>query len=67
MSDAIITIRGTALTDGQAAALRVAVTSFHSEMADPDALGDDEPGRLLAKAYRECLTEVLNLLLKEPG
>lgn len=56
-----ITINGHPINSAQAMAVRVAVSSFHTEMGAPDALGDDEHGRLMAAAYRARLTEVLRL------
>ena len=58
-----ITINGQALTTGQALAVRVAITSFHAEMSEPSALGDDEHGRFMVEHYRDRLSEVLRIAL----
>jgi hypothetical protein len=58
-----ITINGVRLSVGQAMALRVAATSYHVEMSQPNALGDDEVGVGIAKGYRERLSEVLDLMI----
>lgn len=44
-------------------ALRVAASNFMIEMNQPDALGDDEAGRGIAKGYRERMTEVCALMI----
>lgn len=61
MSEPCIAINGKVLTVGQAAAVRVAVTAFHTEMHDP-AAGVDL-GRELAEAYKVRLTEVLKIMM----
>ena len=61
-----ITINGTNLTPGQAMAVRVAITSYHSKMADPNALFDDDHGHTMTKLYRQRLGEVLKLIIP-PG
>jgi hypothetical protein len=58
-----ITINGRELTTGQALAVRVAITSFHAEMSESNALGDDEHGRFMTEHYRDRLSEVLRLVL----
>lgn len=63
MTEPVIIINGQPLTSAQAMALRVAAASFHQEMGDTNALGDDEAGRQLVKAYRERLYEVLKIML----
>lgn len=64
MSEADIIINETPLSVGQAMSLRVAATNFFEQMADPDALGDDEHGRRMTELYRLRLGEVLKLLLR---
>lgn len=58
-----ITINGTALTNAQAMAVRVAITSFHAETSHPHALGTDEHGLRMCTAYHLRLDEVLRLIL----
>ena len=59
-------INGMELTDAQAMAVRVAVTSFYQEMGEKNALGDDEVGRKLASGYRDRLMEGLKLMAETP-
>jgi hypothetical protein len=59
----VITVNGQPLTIGQAMAVRVAVTDFHGQMQDPDALGTDEHGWRMVEAYKTRLDEVLKLML----
>ncbi|MFQ6550473.1 hypothetical protein AADZ90_021225 [Aestuariibius sp. 2305UL40-4] len=61
MAEPNISINGTRLTEGQAMAVRVAIASYLSEMQNPDALGDDRHGRNMAAAYKDRLSEVVNL------
>lgn len=66
MSEPSIIINGQKLTPAQAMAVRVAITSYHAEMHQPDALGDDEHGQAMAKAYAARLGEVLMIALNLP-
>ena len=66
MNEPQIYLNGFEVTDAQSMAVRVAITSFHQEMGDADALGDDSHGRQMVKAYRERLGEVLKLMLDPP-
>lgn len=61
MTEPHIIINGIELTEAQAMAVRVAVSSFYTEMGAPDALGEDEHGRAMAAAYRLRLAEVYRL------
>lgn len=65
MTEPLITISGRQLTEAQAMAVRVAITAYHQEMADPVALGDDEDGRRMTEAYRDRLTEVLQIIVSK--
>ena len=58
-----VSINGTPLDQRDAECLRAAVTSFHSEMSEDDALGNDAHGRAMAKAYRESMERILSLML----
>lgn len=62
MSEANITVNGTPLNSAQSMAVRIALTAFHSDMTQPDALGSDEHGKKMANLYRERLAEVLKLI-----
>lgn len=64
MTEPHITINGQSLSEGQAMAVRVAISDFISDMAQPEALGGDEHGIAMAKAYQERLSEVLRLMLQ---
>jgi hypothetical protein len=59
----VVTVNGHALTDGESECLRAAVTAFHSEMSDDNALGGDEHGRLMTRAYRLSMERILALML----
>ncbi len=61
--EAPISINGKELTVQQSMAVRVACTSFLTDMANDTALGDDTHGRLMVKAYRNRLTEVVTMLI----
>lgn len=63
MTEPRITISGTELTEGQAMAVRVAINNFVTDLAQPEALGDDGFGRDLARAYTLRLQEVLRLMV----
>lgn len=63
-TEADITINGAALSFGQSMALRVAVSNFLMSLSEPDALGDDEPGRNIAAGYKARMTEVSALIHK---
>jgi hypothetical protein len=63
MEEASITINDRQLSTAQAMAVRVAVSDFYAEMQDPDALGDDEHGRAMTKAYRERIAEVIEFMV----
>ena len=69
MDEPIIVVNGVTLTREQAMAVRVAVSTMLSEMYGPDALGDDDVGRDIAKGYKNSLTEVERLMLSgiSPG
>ena len=47
----LITIESTHLTTAQAMTVRVAIEDFAMSLSDEDALGDDEHGREMRKAY----------------
>lgn len=57
-----VSINGEYITHGEVEALRVAVTSFLSEMSDPMVLGDDEHGRFMTKHYRQSMERILKLM-----
>lgn len=63
MDEPLIIVNETPLTRSQAMAVRVALTSYHDEMGNPDFLGSDELGRQMTTAYRERLSEVFRLML----
>ena len=56
-----ITINGMRLTNAQAMAVRVAVSSFDADC------GDDDHGRAMTKAYTERLNEVFRIMLGKPA
>ena len=62
MTEADVTINGKSLSFGQVMTLRVAIGSFLIGLQEPDALGDDESGRAMTKAYKARLAEIMNML-----
>ena len=63
IKEAAITINGTELTFGQAMTLRVAITSFLTDM-QTNGLGDDAMGKSIAKGYAERSKEIIEIILK---
>jgi hypothetical protein len=61
--EADIIINGVRLSPAQSMAVRVAITAYHSDMCNPDALGDDEHGRAMTRAYHDRLLEVLRIII----
>lgn len=64
MSEPTIIVNGVQLTESQACAVRVAITSFHKEVLDPNHLGEDRLGRAITNAYKFRTEEVLKLMIK---
>jgi hypothetical protein len=60
---ASVIVNGQVLTDAESECLRAAVTAFHSEMSEDDALGTDEHGRRMTLAYRGAMERILALIL----
>lgn len=60
MTEPCIQVNGRVLSDAQAMAVRVAVTNFHTETAEPETKADLGP---IADAYHARLDEVLALML----
>ena len=58
-----ININGTVLSQGQAMAVRVAVTNFLFDMQSVGVLGDDETGEAIRLGYHARLSEVTNLMI----
>lgn len=61
--EANVVINGQQLTSAQSMTLRVAVQGMLSRMNEPDALGTDEHGVFMRKAYRARLGELQELLV----
>jgi hypothetical protein len=57
-----VIINNVPLSVGQVMTIRVALTDFVLRMEN-DALGDDEHGKRMTKAYRERAVEVLKLMI----
>lgn len=57
-----MTINGHRLSPGEVMTLRSALEGFATELADPDALGDDEHGRAMTAAYRRHLGTIRELV-----
>lgn len=62
--EAEVVIDGQKLTPAQSMALRVACTSYMSQMNEPAALGDDEHGRSMAKHYHRAMGEIVTMLIR---
>lgn len=66
-AEATVTINGVTLSNGQAMAVRVAISQFFSEMsADPMACGEDDHGIAMTRLYKENCGAVLALMAKVP-
>lgn len=62
MPEPFIQIGSHVLSDGQAMAVRVAISNFHMEVSDPEFAADLGP---ISAAYRERLSEVLKAIIDE--
>jgi len=62
--EADIVINGVKLTFAQSMTLRVAMSSFRSEMSEEDALGNDEHGKFMAEAYAKRSDEIIELIFR---
>lgn len=62
MDEAIIVINGVSLNIGQSMTLRVAVTSFLTNMQN-EGLGEDPAGKSMAEAYIARASEIEELLV----
>ena len=58
-----IIINGVTLTNAQALTVRVAVSSFHTDMKE-NGLGNDETGKAIANLYIKRAHEVEQLLIE---
>ena len=65
MTEPQITINGTALSEGQAMTVRVAIASFVLSLTDSDTLGTDEHGRGMRSGYLDRLHEIVALMHTE--
>ncbi len=66
MNEAEIIINGVKLSPGQAMTVRVALQSFATDMAQPDALGSDVTGRAIAAGYLRNISTINNAIAKTP-
>lgn len=62
-SEADVVINGTRLSYAQSMTLRVGIGSFKSEMSRPDALGNDDHGRFMAKAYHDHARDIEQMII----
>ncbi len=53
MREPIITINGQLLPNSASMTVRVAIEAFAIDLSKPDALGEDEIGREIAKNYKK--------------
>jgi len=58
-----IVIGGVKLTQGQAMAVHVALQSYAARMCEKYALGNDEHGEFMRKAYLERIKEINKIYL----
>src|SRR5258708_2057332 len=63
VNEPAIIINGKTLSTAQAMTVRVALGSFAHDMAEPNALGDDEHGRAMAMAYAKHLRDIFLLMM----
>ena len=61
MTEPVITINGTRLSEGQAMAVRVAVTNFHMRLTNKNYQRDLGP---VAAAYMARVREIVQLMLE---
>ena len=54
-----MTLNDGLLTTSEVQTLRMALTSFIEKMRDPNALGENDQGREMVKAYREQAIKLL--------
>lgn len=64
MNEPEITINGIQLNSAEAITIRVAVSSFLSNLKDENALGDDEHGKRMRKEYLKNLGIICLLMEK---
>ncbi|MCV9964042.1 hypothetical protein OIU34_19360 [Pararhizobium sp. BT-229] len=62
--EADVVINGVKLTPGQSMALRVACTSYLSDMSEPGKLGNDEHGETMRKGYHTHMEVILGLIIR---
>lgn len=58
-----ITINGILLDDAQSMTIRVALNSFAMRLQEKDALGDDDHGRSMTKAYSQRIDEINSIII----
>lgn len=64
-NEAEIIVNGHKLTAGESMTVRVAVTSLHNEMSDPDFLGKDDMGRSITHGYMRNSYSVLQKIIPD--
>jgi len=65
MSEPTITVNGVTLSESQAMAMRVAITAHLDNMSNEGALGDDEVGEAIRKAYYARSAEIVRMMLDQ--
>ena len=63
MTEAHITINGRVLNEAQSLAVRVACCHLQAQMTEDGALGGDETGKEIARAYRDRMSEVITMIM----
>jgi hypothetical protein len=61
--EANVTVNGKRLTIGEVMTLRVALTTFASNMQKPDSLGDDEHGKAMREGYLHWANATLDKMI----
>ena len=57
--EAIVTVNGITISEGEVMTIRVALNHYRSFLEDKDALGSDELGKSIAEGYNRCSLQTL--------
>lgn len=67
MTEPTVIINGTTLTNAQSMTMRVAITTYLTDMANEHALGEDAAGEAIRSAYHARSSEIVRLMLSAPA
>lgn len=59
MNEPTVIVNGQRLSDGEVMTIRVALNSLISDVQQPDTLGVDEHGKVMASLYQKCAQSTL--------